>query len=108
MDVQSLCHQKWYKIRRLIAWFCLITGIAGMGLDGIKGQKFDNGFEIKPGLGIALDVSYPDMQIWQVICESLLFFAWIYFYKITSFLLKAWIKLAQHLDGFVQLGIGRF
>ena len=40
-------------------------GIAGMGFDWIKGQKFDNGFEIESGMGIALDVSYPDMQVWQ-------------------------------------------
>jgi hypothetical protein len=40
-------------------------GIPGIEFDGIKGQKFDNGFEIEPGMGIALDVSYPDMQVWQ-------------------------------------------
>ncbi len=39
--------------------------IPGIGFDGIEGQKFDNGFEIEPGMGIALDVSYSDMQVWQ-------------------------------------------
>jgi hypothetical protein len=43
----------------------LVLGIPGIGFDGIEGQKFDNGFEIEPGLGIDRDVSDPDMPVWQ-------------------------------------------
>ena len=39
--------------------------IPGIEFDGIEGQKFDNGFEIEPGRGIALEVSYPGMQVRQ-------------------------------------------
>ena len=40
-------------------------GIPEIGFDGIKGQKFDNDFGIEHGLGIAGDVGYPDMPVWQ-------------------------------------------
>jgi len=36
-----------------------------MGPDGIESQKIDIGFNTGPVAGIALAVTYPDMQVWQ-------------------------------------------
>jgi hypothetical protein len=41
----------------------LVKEIPEIGSDEIEGQKFDSDFEIEPGLGIALDVTDPDMQV---------------------------------------------
>jgi hypothetical protein len=40
----------------------LVKGIPAIGSDELEGQKFDSDFEIESGLGMALDVTDPDMQ----------------------------------------------